>query len=404
MLSVAEAVAQVTAGFVPLSAETVSLDAACGRVLAEDVAARVSQPPVAVSAMDGYAVRAADVASAPTTLRLTGESPAGRGFDGVVGPGEAVRIFTGAPVPAGADAVIIQEETDVAGNRVTVRTAAVAGRWIRPAGLDFSLGEVRLRAGQPLSPRDVALAAAMNVPQLRVRRRPRVAIIATGEELVPPGAPLAPAQIPDANSVAVTAYVRRFGGEPIGLGIARDNAASLRALIGRATGADLLVTIGGASVGDYDLVRQVLDGLGFDLRVWRVAMRPGKPMLFGRLGDLPVLGLPGNPVSAGVTALLFLRPALAAMLGAAMPPWTTIAARLAGDLPANDGRADFVRASLAHGGDGRFLALPFPRQDSAMLARFAEAGCLILREPMAPAAAAGTIVEVMPLGPDWGSI
>lgn len=397
MLSVAEAVAKVVSGFAPLATETVSLDAALGRALAEDVAARLDSPPLDVSAMDGYALRAADAATVPATLTRIGLSAAGHPFAGTVGPGQCVRIFTGAVMPADADAIVIQEDAEAAGDTVTVREAPKPGRWVRRAGMDFRRGDVMLKAGRRLTGRDIGLAAAMNVPWLTVTRRPRVAILATGDELVMPGEPLAEGQIIGSNSLAVAAYVTAFGGLPVVLGIARDTEESLAALLAGARGADLLVTIGGASVGDHDLVRQALAALGFDLGFYRVAMRPGKPLIFGRLGDVPVLGLPGNPVSVGVTSLLFLRPAMRAMLGLPDRLGPAPTARLGRDLPANDHRQDYLRSRLTVGDDGEAVATPFEAQDSALMARFAEADCLVVRPPNAPPAKAGERVEIVPL-------
>ena len=315
MLSVAEALAKVTGGVERVSAEQVALPEALGRVLASDVAARLTHPPVAVSAMDGYAVRAAAVADVPATLKQIGESAAGSGFAGSVGPGETVRIFTGAPLPDGADTIIIQEVTDADGETITIKESAKEGHFVRPAGLDFSEGEILLKAGRVLTARDLGLAAAMNVPWLDVRRRPRIAYTATGDEVVMPGDPLGPNQIISSNSVALGAYIETLGGTPVNLGIARDSEDSLRQVFEGARGMDMLITMGGASVGDYDFVRKVLSAEGMDLGFYRVAMRPGKPLIFGHLGGVAVLGLPGNPVSAGVTSAIFLQAAMAKMLG-----------------------------------------------------------------------------------------
>jgi len=396
MLAVAEAVAKVVSGFSRLPAEQVGIADSAGRVLAEDVAARTTQPPADVSAMDGYAVRAADVTVVPVSLRRIGVSAAGAGFAGTVGAGEAARIFTGAPVPDGADAIVIQEDTETDGDTVTIREVPTPGRWIRRAGLDFAAGDVLLRGGQVLTPRHIGLAAAMNVPWLMVRRRPRVAIVATGNEVVMPGDPLGPDQIVSSNSLAVAATVAALGGTPQNLGIARDDADSLRALIEGASGADLLVTIGGASVGDYDLVGQVLGDKGLDLGFYKVAMRPGKPLIFGRLGETAVLGLPGNPVSVGVTSLVFLKPAMQVMLGIDQDdaPATALLGR---DLAANDQRQDYLRARLSRNGDGSTVATPFEAQDSSMLALFAAADCLVVRAPHAPPAKAGERVDVLTL-------
>jgi molybdopterin molybdotransferase len=398
MLSVEEARHRIVAAFAPLGVEQVSLADALGRVLAEDVASRVNQPPVAVSAMDGYAVRAADVATLPATLKVVGYAAAGGGHEGTVGAGEAVRIFTGAPVPAGADAIVIQENTKADGTLVTVQDGtAPAGRFIRPAGLDFKAGQVGLAAGRRLTARDVGLAAAMNRPWLKVRRKPRVAILATGDEVVMPGEPLGPSQIASSNSLALGAFVTACGGEPVQLGIAPDDREVLGSMAAGALGMDLLLTTGGASVGDHDLIQEVLGAQGFSLDFWKIAMRPGKPLIFGRIGPTPVLGLPGNPVSGIVCATLFLRPALAAMLGETALPEPHETARLAADLPHNDERQDYLRATLSRDDQGRPLVRAFDRQDSSMLATLAHADCLIVRAPRAPAAKAGDTVEIVRL-------
>ena len=401
MISVAEALAHVTSSLGPLAAEQVALPDALGRVLAEDVASRLTQPPVDVSAMDGYAVRAADVASLPVALKVIGESAAGGAFDGTLGAGQAVRIFTGAMVPDGADAIVIQENTDAEGGAVIVKEGVAPGTYIRPAGLDFRAGQVLLAAGRVLTARDVGLAAAMNVPWLKVRRRPRIAILATGDEVVMPGEPLGRTQIISSNSVALDAYVRALGGAPINLGIASDNEESLHAMLAGARGADMLVTIGGASVGDHDLVRKVLGAEGLELTFYKVAMRPGKPLIFGRLGDVPVLGVPGNPVSAGISTVIFLGPAMEVMLGLRLPgedaagPAPT--ALLGCDLAANDRRQDYLRAALGRDAEGSLVATPFEKQDSAMMALLAAADCLVVRPPHAPPAKAGERVEIVPL-------
>ena len=396
MISVEEALAKVLAGAATVPAETIGLSEGLGRVLAQDIAARVSHPPKAVSAMDGYAVRAADAASTPARLTMIGESAAGAGFQGRVEAGTCVRIFTGAPIPEGADAIVIQEDTEKENGLVVVKEAPKAGKWIRPRGLDFAEGDVLLKAGTVLSARDLGLAAAMNAPWLCVRRRPRVAIISTGNEVVMPGEPMGEDQIVSSNGVALAAYVRVLGGEPINLGIAPDRPEALLAMIEGARGADLLVTSGGASVGDYDLVRQALSKTGFDLGFYKVAMRPGKPLIFGRLSGVPVLGLPGNPVSAGVCAVVYLKPLMAKMLGmAAAEAAAEPSALLGGDLPANDLRQDYLRARLSRNQAGEAVATPFPRQDSAMMANLAQADCLVIRPPHAPPARKGERARIV---------
>ena len=396
LLPVADALARVTAAFGPLPAEQVNIAHGLGRVLAEDVAARLTQPPTAVSSMDGYAVRAADVATAPTTLRRVGEAPAGGAHDGELGPGETVRIFTGGPVPHGANAVIMQEDTDADGDQVTMNEVAFPGKFVRPAGLDFSEGDVGLTAGRRLTPRDIGLAAAMNTPWLTVRRRPRIALLATGDEVVRPGEPVGPNQIVSSNSLALAALVTEAGGEPVDLGIALDNADSLERMAAGAKGADVLVTTGGASVGDHDLVQQVLGKVGFKLDFWRIAMRPGKPLIFGAINGTPLLGVPGNPVSALVCAMVFLRPAIATMLAVdnGGGPETAV---LGIDLEANDQRQDYLRARLEPGPNGELVATPFARQDSSMLSTLTASGCLVIRPPHAGPAKAGERAEILRL-------
>ncbi len=397
MIPVAEAIARVLAEAWPLPGEMVSLGDGLGRVLAEDLASRRTQPPAAVSAMDGYAVRAEDLARTPAELRIVAEIAAGAAWTGEVGQGEAARIFTGAPVPEGADAIVIQEDCERAGDLVSVREAAKAGAYIRPAGLDFAEGDVLLRAGRRLNSRDIGLAAAMNRPWLPVARRPRVALLATGDEIALPGEPLGPQQIVSSSGPGLAALVAEAGGVPVSLGVAGDSVDSLRARAAGAEGADILVTMGGASVGEHDLVQEALAADGLEVDFWRIAMRPGKPLMFGRMGGSLVLGLPGNPVSAFVCALLFLRPLIDAMLGLPAGPPAREPARLGTELAANDRREDYLRARLAPDGEGLPVATPLARQDSSMLARFVEADALLVRAPHAPPASAGDLVEIIRL-------
>ena len=395
MISVVEARSRILAAFRPLPPEAISVADGLGRVLAADVTARVTQPPAAVSAMDGYAVRAADVAELPTRLRVVAHIPAGAVSDRVIGLGEAARIFTGAQLPAGTDTIVIQEDTDPDGDRVLVREAGPEGRYIRAAGLDFRSGEMGLPKGKLLTARDVGLAAAMNVPWLSVHRRPRVAVLATGNEVVLPGEPIEPGQIVSSNSFALAAMIRACGGEAIHLPIALDDRESLLAAADAAVGADLLLTSGGASVGEHDLVQRVFAERGLNLDFWKIAMRPGKPLMFGMMQTVPLIGLPGNPVSAFVCALLFVRPALLLMSGLTGPEPSRMAARLSSDLPENDRREDYLRASLAREPDGALVATPFPRQDSSMMSLLAKCDCLVVRPPHAPPARAGDPVEIV---------
>ncbi len=397
MLSVEEARSRILSAFSPLQAEQVGLTESLGRVLAADVRSRRTQPPVAVSAMDGYAVRFEDVADPPVTLDVVGYAPAGGEHDGAISPGQCVRIFTGGPVPAGADAIVIQEDTNADGDKVAIKVSVPEGHYIRPAGLDFSENEVGLRAGRIMTARDVGFAAAMNVPWLMVHRKPRIAVLATGDEIAMPGDPLGPNQIVSSNSLTLAAFIRARGGDPILLGIAPDDRGALKAMAEGARGADLLVTTGGASVGDHDLVQSVLGELGFELDFWRIAMRPGKPLIFGNIGDTPVLGLPGNPVSTVVCAIIFMVPAIENMLGVTMSKQPRMTARLKTPLGENDRREDYLRATLQHDSSGSLIAAPFTKQDSSMLSRMAKADCLVIRAPHAPAAAAGDIVEYLPI-------
>ncbi|MDJ0942091.1 MAG: molybdopterin molybdotransferase MoeA [Kiloniellales bacterium] len=397
MISVEEALARILGAFSPLPAETVGLTEALGRVLAEDVTAALTQPPHDVSAMDGYAVRAADLTEVPIDLEVVAEIAAGTRRDEALGPGQAVRIFTGAPLPPGADAIVIQENTEAGSGQVRIFKSVGPGRYVRPAGLDFRAGEAGIAAGRRLTSRDIGLAAAMNRPWLKVRRRPRVAILSTGDEVVLPGEALGESQIVASNGFSLSAFVTAVGGQAIHLGIAADERARLDAALDQAAGSDLLVTSGGASVGKHDLVQGALVDKGMDLDFWKIAMRPGKPLMFGRMGPTPVLGLPGNPVSSLVCALLFLRPAISALLGVAedLPEETAILGR---DLGENDERQDYLRARLKPDASGQLTAVPFERQDSSMLATLSRADCLVVRAPHAPPTAAGERVTILRLG------
>lgn len=399
LMPVSDALAAVLAGAEPLAEEMVALDAAFHRVLARDVAARRTQPPQAMSAMDGYAVRAADAATIDSQLTVIGEVAAGRPFAGSVGAGEAVRIFTGGVVPDGADAVVIQEDTVADGKRITIKEAMVAGRHIRPAGVDFREGDVLLRKGARLTERDLALAAGMNHPLLPVRRRPKVAILATGDELVMPGTTPGPGQIVYSNGYALHALARSEGADTIDLGVAADTLPATTAGIRRAgeSGADILITTGGASVGDHDLVQQALRAEGIAMAFWKIAMRPGKPMMNGQLGAMRVIGLPGNPVSSYVCGFLFLVPLIRALAGQQVIHHRRERAVLGRDVGANDQREDYLRARLETREDGTLIAIPVDHQDSSLLANLAAAQALLVRAPFAPKAEAGTACEVLRL-------
>lgn len=401
LLSVADALARILASAShPLAPQIVPLAQALGRTLAEPLAARRSQPPFAGSAMDGYAVRAADIRTVPVELRLIGESRAGHGCEETLAAGEAVRIFTGAPLPAGADTIVLQEDVSAEPGQILVRQSEPEGRYIRRAGLDFLTGAALLRAGTRLGAVELGLAAAMNHPSVPVVRRPRVVIVATGDELVEPGEAPGRDQIVASNAIAVAGLVEEAGGEALYHGIVGDDPAALAGAIGRAQRAasDILVTLGGASVGDHDLVHSVLLERGMRLDFWKIAMRPGKPLIHGRLGEMRVLGLPGNPVSAIVCALIFLRPLILALLGdplAAADP--TEPAVLGAAIEANDSRQDYMRAALAKPCDALPVATAFAVQDSSMLGLLAQAGCLIVRPPFAASALAGSACRIIRL-------
>ncbi len=397
LLSVEEALARILADAGPLGTERIAIDAAHDRILAGPLAAPQTHPPFDASAMDGYAVRTEDVAQLPAKLRLIGESAAGHPFDGCVGPGETVRIFTGAPVPEGADGVVIQEHTTRDGDRVVVEGEDVQTDHIRPLGGDFREGMSLLHAGRRLGPRELSLAASMGHGEVVVWRRPKVAILSTGDELVRPGETPGAGQIVASNHLGVGAMVRAFGAEAIQLGIARDTAESLKAHVERAMDADVLVTIGGASVGDHDLVAPVLSKQGMELAFWKIAMRPGKPLMSGRLGALRVIGLPGNPVSALVCARVFLVPLVEQLAGRSTATEATRPAEATVGIEANGPRQHYMRATLKRNGDGLPCVTPVRSQDSSLLSPLAIADCLIVRLPEAAAVAPGDTVRVLPL-------
>lgn len=400
MLSVEEALSRVLKAARPTQSESVPLREASGRVLAADLASKRSQPPCDVSAMDGYAVRAGDVSKTPVTLNVVGRAPAGGAYEGTVGSGEAVRIFTGGPVPAGADAIVLQEDCEAEGDNVTVLEAAEPNKHIRRAGIDFAEGDVLLHAGRVLSAADVGLAASMNHADVPLRARPKVAVLATGDELVLPGGEVDANQIVSSNSYALCALIEAHGGEALDLGIAVDDEDSIRAAAAKGRDADILVTVGGASVGDHDLVQPALAKDGLQVDFWKIAMRPGKPLIFGSIarekGSATMLGLPGNPVSAMVCATLFLVPLIRAMLGIEPPALPRTKAKLGRALPANGSREDYMRAELART-PAALTATPFDLQDSSVLSLFAHAGALVIRPPHAPAAKEGDEVDVIVL-------
>lgn len=398
LLPVDEALSRLVAGIAPLGSERVGIAEAGGRILAAPVRALRTQPPFDASAMDGYAVRAGDVAAPPARLAVIGIAPAGRPFAGAVGPGQAVRIFTGAPVPAGADSVLIQENTRVPGPGIVEALEPVRmGANIRRRGLDFAEGEPLLEAGRLVDAAALALAAAANHAELAVVRCPLVAVLATGDELLAPGSVVGEGQIVSSNTYGVALIARKAGARTLDLGIAPDDRDAIAAAIDRAleAGADIIVTSGGASVGDHDLVRDVLAAKGGELDFWKIAMRPGKPLMAGTLAGRRILGLPGNPVASLVCSHVFLKPLVAKLAGRA-PVDDVRAGVFGGPVAANDQRQDYLRARVAEV-DGVLVATPSPVQDSSMLRILAEAGALVIREPFAPAAAAGDPCRILML-------
>jgi molybdopterin molybdotransferase len=387
VISLGDAQARIVEMAQRLDAETLPIADAAGRWLAEDVVALRTQPAHDLSAMDGYAMAAGMAES----WCIVGESAAGQRYNGAVGTGETVRIFTGAALPEGADTIVIQENVTRDGSRITLAegNAAVAGRHVRRRGSDFETGTLLVPAGIRLNPAQVALAATGGHGSVRVARLPRIAILATGNELVPPGAPPGDDQLPESNATMLAAMLGKVGATVQPLGIARDDINDIASRI-TAADADLLITLGGASVGDHDLVRPALDRCGATMDFWKVAMRPGKPVMAGRLGAMMVIGLPGNPVSAYVTALLLVEPVVRAMMGAAEPFPARDRARLAAALPPNGPRTDHIRATMGING-----VAPTGPNDSAALSALSRSNALIVRVPDAPAAEIGEMVEII---------
>ncbi len=403
MLSVEEAHARLTQGIAPLAPEIVALSEGLGRVLRAPVMARRTQPPTPISAMDGYAVRAADIAAPGRSLRCVGAVAAGEAFTGTIGPGEAVRIFTGAGLPAGADTVVAQEdcESDSTTEEIRFTIAGERGRHVRPAGLDFAAGDTVLSPPLVLSPADLALAAAAGADRLKVSPEPHVAILATGTELIRPDEVGTdrdgPTRTVASSLYGLAAAVRQWGAVPLDLGIAPDDRTRLEAALKGAGDSDLVITLGGASVGDHDLVQEVVTAMGGTIDFWRIAMRPGKPLMVGSLMGRPFIGLPGNPVSALVCAELFVRAAIDRLRGldGSLPPLDT--ARCGAPTPQNGPRQDYMRAELSRDADGTLVATPFPVQDSSMLTSHARAHALLVRPPHAPALEPGAPCPVLPL-------
>jgi len=398
LITVEEARKRILGALTPLGHEKIDIGLSRGRTLAEDIHAERSTPPADISAMDGYAVRAEDLQTTPATLKVTGEAPAGSPTGARVGPGTAIRIFTGGLLPAGADTVVIQENTGRDGETVTILRAPAAGANVRKAGMDFSAGDVLLKAGKFLNERDIALISAANKGEILVSRRPRVVLLATGDELVIPGSKLAPGSVINTNVPTLAALLATAGAEVTSPGILKDDLEAIKVAFEAAKDADFIVTLGGASVGDYDFVRDAFTAAGGIEDFWKIAMKPGKPLMFGDLGGTPVVGLPGNPVSAYVTAFLFLLPAIRKLQGQTGTATTSIPARAGGDIPATKEREVFMLGSLKFSDqDAAFIATPHPRQDSSRISTLQASGCLIHCPAYSKAALCGDIVKVFPL-------
>lgn len=401
MVTAEQALDLVLEDATPLEPEMITLDQASGRVLASDLQARRTQPPFPASAMDGYAVRHADISGPSSVLALVGESAAGHPYDGQVKPGECVRIFTGAPVPADTDTIIIQENVTANGSQIIINQSAPMGKFVRPAGLDFKSGETLLLAGTVLDPQSLSLCASMDYAEVTVVRKPRIAVLATGDELVMPGEKTAEGQIIASNTFGIAAIAATAGGEVSNLGIASDRLEDLETRIRGALnrGADLIVTSGGASVGDHDLVKPAMESFGFEFSFVKIAMRPGKPVLFGRTVidgfERRFLGLAGNPVSSIVSSHIFLKPLIGLLGGRKAETVRPISAILAKPLSANDERQDYMRGTARRGPDGKLLVEAFQKQDSSMLATLSRSDCLIIRPVNAPAAEAGDRVDII---------
>lgn len=398
MISVEQAWSRILGGIKPLKTEEISITYALGRTLAEDIRAERTTPADDSSAMDGYAVRFGDLETLPKKLEIIGEVPAGSPFPGSVGKNQCVRIFTGGIVPFGADTVVIQENTERTDNWVSILKAPEKGRNIRKAGMDFSAGDALVEAGKPLNERDISLISAGNHGKIKVFRRPTVALIANGDELVSPGGKLTPGSVINSNTPALTALVQTVGAEVLSAEIIPDDLGAIKQAFHTAQAADLTVTLGGASVGDYDYVLEAFEAAGGIMDFWKIAMKPGKPLMFGELAGKPVFGLPGNPNSAYVTAFLFLLPTLRALQGQAIAKPHSFPARAGAEIPKTGDRELFLLASLSFSDeDASFIATPHPRQDSARMSTLQASHALIRRQPFQDAAKPGDVVEVLPL-------
>ena len=407
LLPVDDALAAITKGLTPVSVENVAMaeaparDDVIGRILGEDIHAALNHPPHDVSAMDGYAVISSDLVNIPAKLDVIGESAAGHPFDGVISHGQAVRIFTGAYCAQGSDAIVIQENTDEDNGVVSIHEAPSPGQFIRPKGNDFRQGALIAQKGDILTPRLLSLMASAGVRAFKLYQRPQITVISTGDELVAPGHIPKEGQIISSNGLFLKTYLSVIGADVIDLGIIPDEDDALEEAFERAQEADLIVTSGGASVGHHDGVAKAMTNEnGTKLNFWRIAMRPGKPLIFGKINGVPMLGLPGNPVSTGVCAMVFVATALKTLSGQDTSQDWGLDIRtglLATPLKENDKRQDYLRAKISTTDKGEVMLSPFDKQDSGMLKLLAEADALVIRPPFAPEAKAGDLVRYIPI-------
>ncbi len=398
LISVEDALARICADLPVQPVEPLGIDKCHGRILADDVISELTHPAADISAMDGFAIGASSGLSSGSSFSVIGQAAAGSPFTKPVGPGEAVRIFTGGYLAAGTDTIVVQEEVEsLSDGRIILTEDAKTGQFVRPQGLDFSLGDLLLSRGRRLSARDIALAALSGTGTLPVRTTPRIGILSSGDELVRPGEHPQQGQLVNSNSLFLQQLVRITGGEPVDLGIIRDIPGALTQVVAETGPFDLLITTGGASVGDHDhIVSDITTSQNGSITFWKIAMRPGKPLIFGSIGAMPILGLPGNPVSAGVCGLIFVKPAIHAMLGI-YDQSEPMSAPLATSLPKNDRRQDYLRGYWVRLDDGSRAVMPASRQDSSMLGIFTHSEVLIIRPPHAPAIAEGSLADILPI-------
>ena len=397
MISVEEAIEEIRSNVQNTDLEEIDLIDSYGRVLGKEFFAAVSHPPQNVSSMDGYACNISDIKDAHTTLKVIGEIKPGEKFHGKINKGETARIFTGGTVPDGANIIVIQENVSVKENYILINNYDLNNTFIRNKGLDFFRGDAVNKVGKQINSCDIGLAAAMNVTKLMVRKKPKISIISTGDELVELGTKANSHQIISSTSLSLSMLAKKYGAKTFDLGIAKDNETSINNLIDKTSGSDLIVTIGGASVGDHDLVKSTLAKKGLKIHFWKIAMRPGKPLMFGSLNGVPIISLPGNPVSSIVCSIIFLSHAIHSMMARTDQCIEKKIGYLSRELKQNDSRQDYLRSQITKCEEGKTLIAPFIKQDSSMISTLAKADCLAIRPPNATAAKIGEQIEFIPI-------